>query len=155
MKPKEWTRNSRICSFSQLRPELIRAVMTEAAVYELGRVEANTSFCCETESVATKKRLFGLPGMNNKLIYTADIVTPNWYIRATNADKGGVYANFYYLKQMEVTSYKPVVIEDTGLEVVALSVGQSRRGMIFVGLGSELIAQQLKEELKKVIAKAG
>ncbi len=156
MLAKEWSRKSRICSVSQLQPELIQAVRRKADDAELGRVEADVLFCVETESEKIKKNIFSsLAGFKDKVIYNAALVTPDWFIMAYYGEKTGGFATFYYYEKMEVNSLRPGMIDDCGLEIIAQGHGVLQRGMFFVGLENQLIANQLKEELRAAIAKVG
>jgi hypothetical protein len=156
MQPKEWNRKSRECSFSQLHPDLIQIILDKAAEAELGRIDADILFCCETESEKIKKGLFSsAPGMKDKHIHQAAVVTPDWLILATKGDKSSAWANFYYYDKMEVNSYRPMLIDDCGLEIMAQGRGMVQRGMFFVGFGDEMTAHRLKEALKAVIARKG
>lgn len=74
----EWERATRVCSTSDLQPDLLTALRDHIEAHELGAVEAQALVCFETVSrrIAKADLLMRLGGAGHKVLTQAVIVTP-------------------------------------------------------------------------------
>ncbi len=154
----DYNRSTRECLISQIRPEMLAAIRAYVEKNELEEVESGAKFCVETTNEKKKGGLFGGPPASDpdKVHYAAIVITPPWFIGVTFGEKAGVTVTFMPLRNLEVKEYQFAhMIPDTGIEVTGFRPGDSERGSIFWGLGTEPAADRLRTTLKEVVAAAG
>lgn len=139
-----YTRTTRTCLPSQLRPELYQAIHDYFQGQQLGDPETESVICCET--VSRKKdagRLASwLEGEGAAIIYTAMLLTAQQLIWVRSADGSGVVLTAADLKEIRVKAYASPLTRDAGLEVFGV-IGDSRGRMRgYIGMGPEAAAQK-------------
>ena len=110
-----YNRTTRECSFTQIHPELNRAVREYFQAHELGDPETAVRLCCET--VSTKRAggepgsLLGLlpDGVPDGTVHLAMLMTDTWLVWARRDERS-----------------KPIVV-GVWLEVVRVKPGQAYR----------------------------
>ena len=149
----EFNRTTRECPVDQLRPEIFQALKNYFQEKDLGDLEAEAVLCCET--VSTKNRTGGLfsllsPSVDTT-IHTGVLLTSDWLIWVRSGDKSGTLLSAANLKNISVSTYKSMFIDDAGLEIVGY-IGDSKlviRG--YVGMGPEPATQKFCDEVKQAI----
>ena len=165
----DYRRSTRECNVDRLRPELVEAIRAHAQEHELGDVEREALICCETTNEKHKSGgLFGklLGGDPDKVHYTGLVVTPRWLIWAISGAKRGVTVLSSRLHDLEARDFESTPMYqmlqkqgktemlDAGLEVTGFFSDRLERGTMFIGLGPEPAAQQMRDVLKDAVKKA-
>ncbi|HNT73573.1 MAG TPA: hypothetical protein PKH77_01000 [Anaerolineae bacterium] len=150
-----YDRTTRNCLVSELPTELLQAVRDYSQEQQLGDVEAETLFCCET--LSTKKSAGRLPSwLEDDLdatLHTALLLTPQWLIWARQGDRTKPVVMAANLKDIQVKAYTSRFTKDTGLEIVGYIGVARRRARGYVGLGADAAAQEFCEAVKAAISK--
>ena len=149
----EFNRTTRECPVDQLRPEIFQALKNYFQEKDLGDLEAEAVLCCET--VSTKNRTGGLfsllsPSVDTT-IHTGALLTSEWLIWVRSGDKSGTLLSAANLKNISVSTYKSMFIDDAGLEIVGY-IGDSKlviRG--YVGMGPEPATKKFCDEVAQAI----
>jgi hypothetical protein len=149
-----YIRFTRECSFSQLRPELVRAIREYARNHrELGNVEIEVLMCCETTS--EKKSTDALEALlgdePDTTLYTGLLVTPQWLIWARYGEKSGVTVFSAKLQDVQVKPFASRLVKDTGIEVSGYIGDSKGRVRGYIGMGPEPAAQKFCEQVQKAI----
>jgi hypothetical protein len=151
----DYTRSTRECSVSQVRPELHRALEDYFQKNSLGDLEAETILCCETVS---EKKAGGwlatlLGGKTEPVVYTAMLLTSTHLIWARSSQQPRINVNTADLRFIHVKPYSSLFIKDTGLEISGL-IGNSK-GMTlgYLGMGPEPITLKFCDEVRRAIDK--
>lgn len=150
----DYNRTTRECRVSQLHPELLQAVQGYFQEHQLGDPEAETLLCCETisEKKKTSRLVSLLKDERDTTIHMGMLLTSRWLIWVRRGDQSGTLLNAANLKEIQVRAYTSMLTKDSGLEIFGY-VGDSNgnvRG--YVGMGTELAAQNFCEEVRKAIA---
>jgi len=148
---REYNRNTRECSFSDLRPELAEAIKRYTAKYELGRPEVDAIACCETASERIKKGLFGKGG---EIQYTGVVLTPKLLIWALTAGRSDPIVTSASLRDVEVKEYKSNLIEDSGVDIFGFLTGSAERSSAFIGLSQNDSGQRFRQALFSAVEQA-
>lgn len=126
-----------------------------AEKYELGQIESNVLFCCETTSVPRKKRGKVKEG---EVQHTGIVVTPEllWWAVAWRGDVNAFWAR---LGEIEVGDYRRsteyALAPDSGLDLFGFVMRGRERGSVFIGLGEGEAADRLRAVLGEAVKKAG
>ena len=151
----DYTRSTRECSVSQVRPELHRALEDYFQKNSLGDIEAETILCCET--VSEKKAggwLATLTGSKDEpVVYTAMLLTPTHLIWARGGQQPSINVNTADLRFIHVKSYSSLFIKDTGLEISGLLGDSKGMTLGYLGMGPEPITQKFCDEVRQAIDK--
>ncbi len=153
---KYWERKSKICAFSEIRPELQAAV--EKVMLEANE-ELDVTCCIETES--TKVRKMHLFEKIPQVQRMACILTPKWLVQAVDPgdEKSEPYAILHYLTQMH-TGYhtmeagKRLDIEEYGLDITSQTRTMLQRGTVFIGLQQGEAADTFIQRLTQAVRQA-
>jgi len=151
----EFNRTTRECSVNQLHSEIFQALKNYFKDKNLGILETEAALCCET--ISTKNRAGGLfslmsPSIDST-IHTGMVLTSEWLIWVRSGDASGTVLSAANLKNISVSIYKSMFVNDTGLEIVGY-IGDSKlvvRG--YVGMGSEAATQKFCNEVKQAITR--
>lgn len=151
----EYLRSTRLCSFENMNPDLVKTIRAHIEKYELGETESSALMCCETTSTKKKKGFFG---GKSEIILTGVVLTPEWLIWATsrNSEAPGVLSA--RLRDIQVQDYEKSdmnkLVQDTGINVSGLRTDAVDLGTSFIGFGSEPEAQDFRNLLRETLAKA-
>lgn len=148
-----YSRTTRECLVSELRPELYQTIQDYFQEQQLGDPETEDIICCET--VSTKKRTdrlaSWLDGEEGNIIYAGMLLTPQHLIWVRSASGSGVVLNTADLKEIRVRAYSSWLTRDAGLEIFGI-IGDSRgriRG--YIGMGPEAAAQKFCEAVIQAV----
>ncbi len=151
----EFNRTTRECPVNQLHPEVFQALKNYFQEKNLGDLETETVQCCET--VSTKNRAGGLFSLLSPsvdaTIHTGVLFTSEWLIWVRSGDTSGTLLSAANLKNISVSTYKSMFVNDTGLEIVGY-IGDSKlviRG--YVGMGPEPATQKFCDEVKQAFTR--
>ena len=163
MEKSQYQRETRECSFTDLQPELVSAIKEYVQERELEDVETELLICCETTSVRPergamaklKARLLGtFDPAPDHVHHTGIIVTPRLLIWGTSGEKQGTTILSARLSMIEVTDYKPELIDDSGINIFGEIGRFPERASMFIGLGKDSAAERLKDVLRQAVKKA-
>jgi hypothetical protein len=151
----DYTRSTRECSVSQVRPELHRALEDYFQKNSLGDLEAETILCCETVS---EKKTDGwlstlLGGKAEPPSYTAMLLTSTHLIWARGSQQPSVNVNAADLKFIRVKPFTSLFNADTGLEISGLLADSKGMKLGYIGMGPEPITQRFCDEARQAIDK--
>ena len=152
----EYTRTTRECSVSQLRPELRQAIESYFQEHKLGALQAETLMCCETISrkKSTDKMFSWLSGKSDTTVYTGMLLTSQWLIWVHHGDQSGTLLNAADLKQIRAEFYTSPLTKDSGLQIVGFIGDAKNRVRGYVGMGADPAAQKFCEEVRQAITRA-
>lgn len=150
-----YNRTTRECPVSLLHSELLRAVRNYFQEHELGDLEAETLFCCET--ISTKKSANRLVSWLNDgidtTVHSGILFTSQWLIWVRSGDKSGIQLASADLKQISVRVHTSILTRDTGLEVSGYIEDSKGTMRGFIGMESDLVAQKFFDEVNQAIIK--
>jgi hypothetical protein len=158
----DYNRTTVECTFDQLQPQIITAIRQYIEDREMGDIEPEILFCCETTSERKKiNPIAALIGHftgrfpHGSIYHIGIIVTPRWLIWATGNVVGEIVVVPADLTKIEVREYEfKHMLDDTGLHVFGF-VGDSRkRAWAFIGLGQGHAAEKFEGVLREVVLKA-
>jgi len=151
----DYYRTTRECSLGQLRPELLYAIREYFQKHQLGDLETETLFCCETTS--EKKNVGRLASLlsddPDTMAYTGVVLTSQWLIWARSGDQSGMVVTAASLKEIQVKAFASMLTKDTGLEIDGYIGDSKGRVRGYLGMGPELAAQKLCEQVQQAIIK--
>lgn len=150
-----YSRTTRECLVSQLRPELHQAIQNYFQVQQLGDPEAEALMCCETTSrkKSASRLVSWLSGEGDTTVHTGVLLTSQRLIWVRSADGSGVVLTAAHLKEIQVKAYTSRLTQDTGLEVFGYIGDSKGRVRGYIGMGPELVAQKFCDEVKQAIIK--
>lgn len=146
-------RTTRECTLDTMQPELATAVHAYIEKYRFDGIAASVLICCETTTTKQKKRLFGT---KTEIVISGVILTPKRLIWVSKNEDEHPTVFSAALQNLLVEDYKTSkmykIQPDTGLNVFGF---QTANGLssIFIGLGSQPIAQTFKSMLQSAIAR--
>ena len=148
-----YTRTTRECPVSLLRPELYQAIRDYFQEQQLGDPEAEALMCCET--ISTKKsagRLASwLDGEGDATVYTGILLTSRQLIWVRSAGGSGVVLTAADLKEVRVRAYASPLTRDAGLEVFGVIGDAKGRVRGYIGMGPEAAAQKFCEAVIQAV----
>ncbi len=148
-----YTRTTRECPVSQLRPELSQAVHDYFREQQLGDPETEALICCET--ISTKQSAGRLPswldGEGDATVYTGMLLTSQRLIWVRCAEGSNVVLTAADLKDIRVKTYTSVLARDAGLEVFGFIGNSKGRVRGYIGMGPEAAAQKFCEAVVQAI----
>ena len=151
----DYTRSTRECSVSQIRPELRRALEEYFQKNSLGELEAETLLCCET--VSEKMEIGWLAALlgdkAEPLVYTAMLLTSTHLVWARGSQQTSVIVNAADLRFIRVKLFASLFISDTGLEISGLLGNTKGMARGYIGMGPEPITQKFYDEVRQAIDK--
>ncbi len=150
----DYSRVTRICAVSELRPELLQAIRSYFQDHELGDLETETLICCETTS---QKKSAGrlqarLRDDLDSTVHTALLLTPQWLIWVRSGDRSGLGLSAAQLTMIQARPYRSLLTGDTGLEVFGYVGDSSHRLRGYIGMGPEPAAHKFCEAVQQAIA---
>lgn len=151
----EYTRNTRECSVSQLRPELRQAIQNYFQEHALGALQAETLMCIETISRkdSAGQTASWLSGKSDTTVYTGMLLTPQWLIWVHHGDQSGTLLNAAELKHIRARYYTAPLTKDSGLEIVGFIGDAKDRVRGYIGIGADPAAQKFCEEVRQAISR--
>jgi len=151
----DYTRSTRECSVSQVRPELRRALEEYFQKNSLGELEAETLLCCET--VSEKMEIGWLAALlgdkAEPLVYTAMLLTSTHLVWARGSQQTNINVNAADLRFIRVKPFASLFITDNGLEISGLLGNTKGVAMGYIGMGPEPITQKFCDEVRQAINK--
>jgi hypothetical protein len=150
-----YKRFTRECTLEHLRPELLDALRGYLLEHGLADLEPQILMCCETSSERQKtSALASLFGEDlDEAYYTGAFVTPQWLVWVRSGDKTGATVVSAQLKEIRVRPFASPFLKDAGLEVIGYVEGSSIQLRGYIGLGTELAAQEFCEKVKQAVDK--
>ena len=165
----DYTRITRKCRVSHLRPELRKAIQEYAQSHGLDDLEAEThSFPAETHSVPAKtiscyettserksagKLTSWLDGRSDTVTHVGILLTPDRLIWARWGDQSGALLTAADLNEIRVKVYASILANDAGLEVYGFIGDSKSRVRGYIGMESAAIAQEFCDEIRQAIDK--
>jgi hypothetical protein len=149
----DYSRTTRKCLVSQLRPELLQAVRNYFRERNLGDPETETLLCCETISTKEKGRLLAFlfdRGMENTF-YTGMLLTAQKLIWVRSGEQNDVVLTAADLTGIKVSAYTSASAKDIRFEISGYVGDKQDRVRGYVGLGMEADAQEFCEAVKREI----
>lgn len=135
MQPSEWNRQSQSGGMEILDPSLVEAIRAHAEQYDYADLMQDLQHCWQTVSHKKQISLFQrLFKTQNRSITNGLALGRRWLVWVANGDKMGVAVLSAKLNSVQLTRYKPTLIDDNGVELQANWTDTSRRGMIFMPL---------------------
>jgi hypothetical protein len=154
----DYRRTTRERQMDQLQPEVLQALKEHIRKNELGDIESDALFCCETTNERIKGRtLFAvLAGFDaDPVHYVGAVVTPRYLIWTRYGTKSGAQTLSGRLSDLEVRdSEMAALVDDNGLEITGVFTGAIRRMRATLWLGTESDADQFRSVLKEAVEKA-
>ena len=149
----EYVRTTRICSVSQLQPEILQAIRNHFQLYRMGDVDAETLLCCETISrkKSTSKLISLLSGKSDTTVYTGMLLTSQSLIWVHYGVQSGTLLNAADLKQIRAKFYTSPLTKDAGLEIVGYIGDTKHRVRGYIGIGTDPAAKKFCEEVSQAI----
>jgi hypothetical protein len=150
-----YSRTTRKCPVSQLRPELLRAVRDYFRERNLGDPETETLYCCETISTKEKGGILAFlfdDGMENT-IHTGMLLTAQKLIWVRSGDQTDVVLTAADLAGIKVNGYTSASAKDIRFEISGYVGDKRDRVRGYVGLGMDADAQEFCEVVKQEIDK--
>ena len=151
----DYTRTTRECTVSQLRPELFLAVRNYLREHNLGDPGTETLLCYETTS-RKREANWLISWMNDGADTTIDMVvlfTSGWLIWVRSGDRSGVQLSSADLKQIAVRIYISLLAKEYGMEISGHIEGTKGMMRGVIAMESSSIAQTFCDELNKAIDK--
>jgi hypothetical protein len=164
----DYTRITRKCLVSHLRPELRKAVQeyahshgldneaeTHSLTAETHSLMAETISCYETtsERKSAGKLLSWLNDRSDTITHVGILLTPERLIWVRWGDQSGTLLTAANLKEIKVKVYASILANDTGLEVYGFIGDSKSRVRGYIGMESASIAQELCDEIRQAIDK--
>jgi hypothetical protein len=157
----DYTRITRKCLVSHLRPELRKAIRDYSPSQALDNeaeyhsLSAETISCYETtsERKSTGKLTSWLNGRSDTITHVGILLTPERLIWVRWGDQSGALLTAANLKEIRVKVYASILTKDTGLEVYGFIGDSKSRVRGYIGMESALIAQEFCDEIRQAIDK--
>ena len=151
----DYTRITRKCLVSHLRPELRKAIQNYSPAETLENLEAETIRCYETtsERQSAGKLLSWLSSQADTITHVGILLTPERLIWVRWGDQSGALLTAANLKDIRVKVYASILAKDAGLEVYGFIGDSKGRVRGYLGMESASIAQQFCDEIRQAIDK--
>jgi hypothetical protein len=151
----DYTRITRKCLVSHLRPELRKAIRDYSASQALNNLEVETISCYETTSERKNagKLLSWLDDRSDTITHVAILLTAERLIWVRWGDQSGALLTAANLKEIKVKVYASVLAKDTGLEVYGFIGDSKSRVRGYIGMESASIAQEFCDQIRQAIDK--
>ena len=141
----DWQRSTREVSLEGLMPEIVSAVNAHIELYNLGPILADTLTCIQTDSVKSKKGLFG----KQENVSQGAIVTPHWLVWVVVTGSTSAAVLSAQLSNVTVQDYAQTpyakMVPDSGIQVNGMFTGVSENASAFIGLDDGAAAKKFKE----------
>jgi hypothetical protein len=156
MRMADYHRTTRECAWTQLRPELDRAIREHARQHQLDNLATEVLMCCETtmEKMNTGWLDPLLNGNPDTITYLALLVTPQRLIWARSGDRSATVAASARLSELRIKAFRPRGTEDIGLDVYGQMEGTHTRVGGRLMMGSESVAQKFCETVEQAVRQA-
>jgi hypothetical protein len=171
----DYTRITRKCPVSHLRPELRNAALDYFQSQGLANEAENHSLTAENHNLTTENHSFPaetircyettsrrksagrlaswLNGRLDTITCVAMILTPEQLIWVRWGDQSGTLLTAANLREIKVKVYASILAKDTGLEVYGFIGDSKSRGRGYLGMESALIAQEFCDQVRQAIDK--
>lgn len=147
-------RTTRACTIDELDTNLKTRMRAHISQYELGAVESDVLFCCETVSVRHKRNLFR---PQTETTISAAYVTPKWLIWADSTSRNDASIGSAQLKHIDVNDYETTamfaIAPDHGINVTGRYTDKNKTGMTFIALGQDPDGQNFRKILEQAMRK--
>lgn len=151
----DYSRTTRECAVSELRPELRQVIQGYFQEHELGDPETEALACCETtaQKKNTGRLQAWLQGELDTTVYTAMLLTPQWLIWVRSGDRSGIGLTAAQLTMIQARPYRSFITRDTGIEISGYVGDAAKRTRGYIGTGDDPAAQKFCEAVQQEIAK--
>ena len=147
-------RKTRACTLDTLDEDLKAAIRDHAVKYGLNDLESEVLMCCETLSVRQKRGFWG--GIKTTL--SAVYVTRRWLVWADSTDRSDARVGASELIYVDIwddqTATDSPITSDEGLNITGRYTDESRTGLVFIVLDSNLDGRKFRQVLAEVLSKA-
>lgn len=148
------TRTTHSCAIADLDASLRARIQAHISQYELGDIESDVLFCCETISVWYKRNILGT---KTETSVSAAYVTPKWLVWADSTSRNDASVGSAQLKQIDVNDYETTamfpIAPDHGINVTGRYTDKNKTGMTFIVLGPDSAGDNFRKILEEAMRK--
>ena len=131
-----YTRSTRECTFTNLRPELVVGIRKHIENYKLKDIESSLLICCETTSTTQKTGFFT---NGSKTTVTGMLVTTQLLIWTNGKKKDKPLVRSALLRNIDAQDFENTAMyrvnPDSGMNITGRYTDVTKQGQAFIGLG--------------------